>query len=1020
MRIHLRCLGGLDVCVDGVRVPPPTRRAAAVVGYLAVTGRRESRSRLATLFWPDVDPSTARGNLRVVVSNLRRCYPDALEVDRDAVGLTDHVVADADVARFARAAGRGLARQEVAPAEATHHLEEALELHRGELFGGFDLDIGAEFDLWLASARTEHELRHRRVVEALIDGDLITGPTARTLTLAEQLVAEDRYDEAAVARLLRTLAAAGRRAEALRRYDRWRRELVDETGLRPTAVVVEAVEQLRRGSDGGAGAGRTIEHRLPTTTRLVGRDRDLDELGRLFADGERLVTLVGPAGVGKTSTALVAARRWHETTRVPVVHVDLTVADDEHDVLRALLAALGDTRPTSVTVDGAQERLRDRQVLLVLDNVEHLLDHRHLVARLHALCPSVAMLVTSRAPLRSHAEHVYGLEPLEIPAATEPDPARVAEASAVRLFVDRAGRRGVRLAPTASNLALVARACQVLDGLPLAIELATARLPTLGLDGLVQALEDDDSSWQLTVLGRGLDGPAAERHRSVREAVRWSYQQLPEEAQALFRRLSVFAGSFDLDAVVGLHRDTGVGRDEVVDAMASLVDFHLVVRTSGGAAPVRFRMLVTMRSFAAELLAEEGVTERLRDRHAQHYLDTVAAWALRDPEDVLRRFRPDVDNLVLVLDRCHDQGRYEEALRLLSHLGPFWRLGSDASRGLELLSRALDDGREVADADGVDTGNGPATVERATCEVWRLALLADRDGRDAAAEARARLRPLVELLDAALDRSMASRALAEVANVATVTGDADEAVALVGRLQARATSPGERWWALNGLVDVAMIAHHAGDDARALEIIGGLLAEARELGHRRAELRAWMWVGLLEAADRLPSVGTPPTLDDLLVTAVELDDDAFQVWLLVSLGTQAIFAQRLDEAAERFERAFAVARRLDYRHGLAFALMGTVGLAFFSGDTARAARLHAVLEGHLDDLRHVMPRTYHDAYLAVAQHLEELAADDPAMADALAGGRALPWVDAVAEAHRGLHERTRGAARATSASDRPA
>ncbi|MTV27815.1 hypothetical protein FTX61_20715 [Nitriliruptoraceae bacterium ZYF776] len=110
--------------MDGVRVPPPTRRAAAVIGYLAVTGRRESRNRLATLFWPDADPSTARGNLRVVVSNLRRCYPDALEVDRDAVGLTDPVGADADVARFARAAERGLARLEVAPAEATRHLEE--------------------------------------------------------------------------------------------------------------------------------------------------------------------------------------------------------------------------------------------------------------------------------------------------------------------------------------------------------------------------------------------------------------------------------------------------------------------------------------------------------------------------------------------------------------------------------------------------------------------------------------------------------------------------------------------------------------------------------------------------------------------------------------------------------------------------------------------------------------------------------------------------------------------------------
>ena len=420
-------------------------------------------------------------------------------------------------------------------------------------------------------------------------------------------------------------------------------------------------------------------------TPLIGRDRELRELGDLLRRAEmRLVTLTGAAGIGKTRLAVQAAAKLLDAFADGVFFVELAPLADPELVLPTLAEVLGIREATGRDrAEQLRRRLSGRRSLLVLDNFEHLLDASPALADVVTSISPSTVLVTSRIPLGIDVEHVYGVPPLATPAVGKRDHShdRLMQVDSVALFASRAQAVRPDFTVTAENAGAVARICRSLDGLPLAIELAAARVGVLPPAALLRRLDR-----RLTLLGRSADD-VPERHRTLRAAIGWSYDLLRPEQQALFRRLAVFAGGCTLEAAEAI---CGEGLD-VVDGLASLVDANLV-RQEGADDEPRFAFPETTREYAAEHLDESGEGAEVRRRHAAYYLGVAEQSEphLREsPGEWLERLEREHDNLRTALDRLEAADEPELLLRLGGALWRFWYLKAHLAEGRRRLETAL-------------------------------------------------------------------------------------------------------------------------------------------------------------------------------------------------------------------------------------------------------------------------------------------------------------------------------------------
>ncbi len=615
---------------------------------------------------------------------------------------------------------------------------------------------------------------------------------------------------------------------------------------------------------------------LPLTS-FVGREREVADLADLLARPDvRLVTLTGPGGVGKTRLALRVAADIAGSPFDPVVFVPLASVVDPAVVPAAVGDAFGIRDATPRDLPGRLGALlRGRPLLLVVDNVEHLEVAAPVLPAILAAVPGSTILATSRVILRVSGEHPYPVPPLAVPPADAiPSAASLAGSEAVRLFVTRAAEARPEFVLTDANAATVAGICRQLDGLPLALELAAARVRVLPPEALLARLDR-----RLSLLTGGpRDQPA--RLRTLREAISWSHDLLSPAEKRLFAHLAVFAGGFALGAATAVVAETA-DRDYLLDGLSTLVDASLIGHASGDSAEPRFGMLETIREFGLECLAAAGEAPEVRRRHSAWVLDLVeAAWPPRAPapDDLPALVRLDRErgNIRAALAWAIDDGDAGFALRLTGALAEYWWLRGDATEGRAWLERALS-----------LPGGSPGLRAAA---LYGASGLADSQGDQVAALALAEESlALASAHGEALDRLRAHILLAGVTHA---LGDAERGGVHVTAAHALAQQLGDRGWLGYATIGLGYRAHRSGDQRAAsayLEEAVGLFSSGAD---RWGEANAAFALGLVRHA----------------------------------LGDRA-------EAARQFARSIALGREIASPGQI---VRGSIGLAAIAADAGRA------------------------------------------------------------------------------------
>jgi len=651
--MEVRVLGPLEVVVEGVLVALGSPKERALFALLAVQANKVvSVDRLADELWDGSPPDQAVAALRVYVSHLRKVLPDGVLVTRDP-GYVLVVDPDRiDAARFESLLAQGrteLAGGNAAAAAAT--LTDALSRWRGSAFEGVQATVSV-------SAETSR-LEEARVgaLEDRIDADLQCGRHRELAGELSALIAEYPLRERLWSLLIVALYRCGRQADALRAYQQARTKLVEELGIEPGAELrrIEAMVLTQDSALDAPAAAAEVRHNLPASrTTFVGRDREIAAVTEALNQC-RLVTLTGTGGVGKTRLAIEVAREVAPRFTDGVWFVEFGAIGDPRAVADVISRGAGiDPRQGMTITESLLDALRARRVLLVIDNCEHLVAAvAEMVVAIAIGCPNVTVLATSREALDVDGERIIAVAPL---------PADGTHSDAQRLFVERARDAGAQVAVDGDNGGAVAELCRRLDGIPLAIELAAARLRSMTAEELLTHI--DERFRLLTVGRRG----AVTRHQTLRRTLDWSHDLLDEEERVVFRRLAAFAGDFDRAAAQCVCEAN-------FDMLGRLVDKSLLVTNQSGGV-TRYRFLETTRDYAAEQLVASGDAERLARRHAE-YFATLAAQVgagLRGADEVrwVDRLNQDFDNVRAAVMWALETGDPDLATRAIA---PFAQIG---------------------------------------------------------------------------------------------------------------------------------------------------------------------------------------------------------------------------------------------------------------------------------------------------------------------------------------------------------
>ncbi|MEV5967335.1 BTAD domain-containing putative transcriptional regulator [Kribbella sp. NPDC051952] len=688
--MQIGILGSFEVRSDaGVVADVPGARLRGLLIALALSpGQIVPKATLIDWIWGENPPAEAANALQRLASRLRKVLPEGASVEGQTDGYRLIVDPDAvDAIRFERLLNRARANED------PRLLREALGLWRGAALQDVGLQDSAAYD----AAVTRLEGLRLTALEDRFDAEIALGNGAELVTELTDVVAANPVRERLVAALMRALAAAGRNADALLLYERTREALADELGVDPSPELSAVHVALLRGEFGRREETRTNNLRAELTS-FIGKDADVTTVRELVT-GHRLTTLVGPGGAGKTRLAAETARTLVGDLPDGVWLVELAPIGVDGDVAQATLAALslrdgllGEASEAEPT-DRVITALREREALLVLDNCEHVIESAAEFAhRVLGECRRLRILATSREPLGITGEALWHVVPLALPAGNA-DLSEIESSPAVQLLRDRAAAVRTDFAVDAPTLATMARVCRALDGMPLAIELAAARLRTMSLDQLADRLDD------VFRLLTGGSRTALPRQRTLRAVIDWSWELLSDAERTVLRRLSVFYGGASLEAAERVCAGDTVESWQVLELLTALTEKSLVVADTDKAP--RYRMLGTIKEYAAQRLEEAGESEQARHAHLA-YVTELAETAephLRRAEQLewLAALAAEHDNLSAAMRAAIAAGEAQGAMRLAASAGWYWWLAGHKTEGSELVMAATQTPGEVTD-----------------------------------------------------------------------------------------------------------------------------------------------------------------------------------------------------------------------------------------------------------------------------------------------------------------------------------
>ncbi len=930
--MDFRILGPLEVWHGDRSLPLGGVKQRALLAILLTHANQVvATDRLIDLIWPDDPPDTAGHSLQVYVSQLRKVLepqrrpgtPNTVLISQPPGYLVRIGAEDLDLRRFQRLVDEG--RQSMsagAPHVASIKLYEALGLWRGAPLADFG---SQQFAVSEIARLTEIRLR---ALEDRIGADLALGRHSDLVGELESLVAQHPLREGFSRQLMLALYRAGRQGEASGVFQQVRERLVEELGMEPGAELQSLLKQILNQAPGlelAPGISMRVERRLDNLplqlTSFVGRVAELAEVTRLLSQS-RLVTITGAGGVGKTRLALQAAHQLRDKYRDGVWLVELAPLSDSSVLPQSVMAAMGVREQAGRSiVETLCDYLQARELLLVLDNCEHVIDATaRLITVLLQSCPQLHVFATSREALSIGGENAWRVPSLSVPDAQHAATAEgLSGYEAVSLFVDRCSNALGHFAIDDENAQLVAEVCERLDGIPLAIELAAAKLRVLSLAQVAQRLSD-----RFRLLTGG-SRTAMPRQQTLRAAIDWSYDLLSEAQQATLRRLSVFAGGISLEAAEAVCVEGAVEPADIIDLLAELVAKSLVaVNRTGGDA--RYRMLETIRQYAGERLVEVGEAKRARDRHRAWFqsLALQAETEMRGTNQAswFDRVESEHDNLRAALGWSLSSSDLESSLRLAGAMGLFWRTRGHRIEGLSWLERAL-------------AQKASSSQAQATILYWTSAFNADlNEYARAASLAEESLAMFGEIGD----RWGGARAEQMLGSIAARQDRYDQALTLFHASLTAFEGTGDPWGAGWSRYSIGFVLNARGDyeEARGqFQTAVNLLRQAGD-GNRIAATQQMLGIvelclGDYDAARRL--------IEESLTPLRRMRDYENVAWSLVYLGVVSRCMKDYDHAKMSLEESLALFREVNLKQGVGYSLCEIGIVATQQGDLSEAEAL---------------------------------------------------------------------------------
>ena len=666
--LEVRLIGKFEIKLDGKLVTIPSRVGQSLFAYLILSaGTLHRREKLAGMFWPDTTEKKARAYLRHEFWRIRKALSQESSQDffqADEITICFNAVMDywLDTTAFANL-GDDVTIEEVM---------KVLSLYRGELLPGF-------YDEWIVLEREHLQAVFEQTIARLLERLEAEKRWQDMLEWAERWISMGRGPEAAYRVLMVAYTALGDHAKVASIYERCRQAL--------QALDLEPSEETRA----LASKRRRLLHIPIPLTSFIGRENELREISELLSRA-RLVTMSGTGGVGKTRLSIQVAAEVFDRFPDGVWFLDLAPLQDPDLIPNTLANLLGLSESSDANLSITDQLINyfhSRTALVIFDNCEHLIDaSARLVHSLLSFCENLSILATSREALRLAGEIPYRVPSLEIPNVDPDLDIRVlANSESVRLFRERALTESPGFAITSQNAFAVAQICQRLDGIPLAIELAAARINVLTVDQILKRLND-----RFNFLTSGTR-TALPRQQTLWATIEWSFSLLPEKERILFRRLAVFTGGWTLEAAEKVCSGKGIRSGEVLDLLSQLVNKSLiVVQMREGEA--RYRRLEIIREFAREELIEAAEAGQLQERHLAYFLQKVEEIEPHlmgaEQSTWMDYLELELDNIRAAMECSISTKRGEESLRLFGSLAWFLFIHCHFREGLEWFRRTLE------------------------------------------------------------------------------------------------------------------------------------------------------------------------------------------------------------------------------------------------------------------------------------------------------------------------------------------